>query len=47
MAEELAAREQAMIESQERAAKDAEERAATKKNLKNVKLQPWRQCVQA
>ena len=31
MAEELAAREQAMIESQERAAKDAEERAATKK----------------
>ncbi len=31
MAEELAAREQAMIESQERAAKEAEERAATKK----------------
>ena len=31
MAEELAAREQAMIESQERAAKDAEERAETKK----------------
>ncbi|WP_201545184.1 translation initiation factor IF-2 [Psychrobacter immobilis] len=31
MAEELAAREQAMIEAQERAAKDAEERAATKK----------------
>ncbi|MBI0425779.1 translation initiation factor IF-2 [Psychrobacter sp. NG27] len=31
MAEELAAREQALIESQERAAKDAEERAATKK----------------
>ncbi|MBH0094923.1 translation initiation factor IF-2 [Psychrobacter sp. NZS113] len=31
MAEELAAREQAMIESQERATKDAEERAATKK----------------
>ncbi|MGP9637538.1 translation initiation factor IF-2 [Psychrobacter sp. AOP3-A1-26] len=31
MAEELAAREQAMIESQERAAKDAEERAAIKK----------------
>lgn len=31
MAEELAAREQALIESQERAAKEAEERAATKK----------------
>ncbi|WP_413519566.1 translation initiation factor IF-2 [Psychrobacter glacincola] len=31
MAEELAAREQAMIESQARAAKDAEDRAATKK----------------
>lgn len=31
MAEELAAREQAMIEAQERAAKEAEERAATKK----------------
>ncbi|KAA0913467.1 translation initiation factor IF-2 [Psychrobacter sp. ANT_WB68] len=31
MAEELAAREQAMIEAQERATKDAEERAATKK----------------
>ncbi|WP_201536676.1 translation initiation factor IF-2 [Psychrobacter immobilis] len=31
MAEDLAAREQAMIESQERAAKDAEERAAVKK----------------
>ena len=31
MAEELAAREQAMIESQARAAKEAEERAATKK----------------
>jgi len=31
MAEDLAAREQAMIESQERATKDAEERAATKK----------------
>ncbi len=31
MAEELAAREQAMIESQARAAQDAEERAATKK----------------
>lgn len=40
MAEELAAREQAMIESQERAAKEAEERAATKKKLKNVKQQP-------
>ncbi|MEH6767197.1 translation initiation factor IF-2 [Psychrobacter sp.] len=31
MAEELAAREQALVESQERAAKEAEERAATKK----------------
>ena len=31
IAEELAAREQALIESQERAAKEAEERAATKK----------------
>ena len=31
MAEELAAREQALIEAQERAAKEAEERAATKK----------------
>ncbi|MDN3452383.1 MULTISPECIES: translation initiation factor IF-2 [unclassified Psychrobacter] len=31
MAEDLAAREQALIESQERAAKEAEERAATKK----------------
>ncbi|MEN8625397.1 translation initiation factor IF-2 [Psychrobacter proteolyticus] len=31
MAEELAAREQALIDSQERAAKEAEERAATKK----------------
>ena len=31
MAEELAAREQAMIEAQERATKEAEERAATKK----------------
>ncbi|MCG3878016.1 translation initiation factor IF-2 [Psychrobacter sp. Ps6] len=31
MAEELAAREQALIESQERAVKEAEERAATKK----------------
>lgn len=31
MAEDLAAREQAMIESQERAAKDAEERAAVKR----------------
>lgn len=40
MAEELAAREQALIESQARAAKDAEERSATKKKLKSAKRLP-------